>query len=196
MQNGIMGAEIKKSLFPTEEGDYGSDYRTHYLEVYRIYVERMDAVSARRESANTFFLSLHTVLIGVMGYVGNSEVFMKMMVGVVGCILSYFWYRLLLSYRSLNAAKCDVILEIEKKLPLSPYGAEWRCLGYKDKNSNKYRPLTHIEVWVPGVFMVLYFCAVVFILRSDLFSIFQGLVLKRPGFEKFLANTSIQSGLL
>ncbi len=90
---------------------------------------------------------------------------------MAGLILSYFWYRLLLSYKGLNTAKFLVVHEIEKTLPLSPYDAEWECLG-RGKNSDNYKPFTHIEIWVPRVFIALHMVAVIFKYRADIFAIF------------------------
>lgn len=166
-----MDKDIKNILFVQKEKEYGSDYKAHCLEIYKMYVERADAISSRRESANTFFLSVNTVLIGLIGYIDASEACAKLAIGVAGIILSYFWYRLLLSYKGLNGAKFCVIHEIEKTLPLSPYDAEWECLG-RGKNDEKYKPFTHIEIWVPRVFITLHALAIMFTYREEILSIF------------------------
>lgn len=154
-----MEAKIKKILFAKEERSYGSNYKEHCLEIYKMYVEKADAISSRRESANTFFLSVNTVLIGLIGYLDKSHECTKLAIGVAGILLCYFWYRLLLSYKHLNSAKFQVIREIEKKLPLSPYDAEWEFLG-RGKNSDLYKPFTHIEIWVPRIFLFLHLLAI------------------------------------
>ena len=66
------------------------------------------------------------------------------------------WYRLVRSYRDLNSAKFTVIHEIEKKLPISPYDAEWEAVG-RGSNSRLYLPFTHVEIFIPWVFLVLHF---------------------------------------
>ena len=166
-----MDKEIKDILFAKKEKDYGSEYKAHCLEIYKTYVERADAISSRRESANTFFLSVNTVLIGLIGYIDESEAFAKLAIGLAGIVLGYFWYRLLLSYKGLNTAKFRVVHEIEKTLPLSPYDAEWECLG-RGEDSDKYKPFTHIEIWVPRVFIALHLVAIAFTYRAELLSIF------------------------
>lgn len=50
--------------------------------------------------------------------------------------------------------------EIEKRLPISPYDAEWVAVG-EGKVSKLYRPVSHIELGVPWVFLLLH--VVVFI---------------------------------
>lgn len=158
-----MHNNVKKILFAQTEKSYGVNYKEHCLEIYKMYVERADAISSRRESANTFFLSVNTVLIGLVGYLETSYSYesAKLVVGVAGILLCYFWYRLLLSYKGLNTAKFQVIHEIEKKLALSPYDAEWEFLG-RGKKSDCYKPFTHIEIWVPRIFLFIHLCAIVY----------------------------------
>ena len=40
------------------------------LEQYKLYVEMMDKVSERRGNANSFFITLHTVVLGIIGING------------------------------------------------------------------------------------------------------------------------------
>jgi MFS family permease len=69
------------------------------------------------------------------------------------------WYYLLRSYRQLNTAKYLVVGALEKRLPASQYWrAEWVALG-EGKDRSKYRPLTHLEQWIPVLFGTLYFIA-------------------------------------
>lgn len=168
-----MDSDVKKILHVHTEKTYGADYKAHCLEIYKMYVERADAISYRRESANTFFLSVNTVLIGLIGYLDESQQCTKLAIGAAGVILCYFWYRLLLSYKGLNTAKFQVVHEIEKLLPLSPYDAEWEFLG-RGKNSDCYKPFTHIEIWVPRVLMAIHLLAIPLTYWNDLRSVFAG----------------------
>lgn len=44
-------------------------YQAHLFEQYKNFVEMADRVSARRNLANTFFLTLNTFLIGAAGFI-------------------------------------------------------------------------------------------------------------------------------
>ena len=59
------------------------------------------------------------------------------------------------SYKDLNTGKFKIIHEIENKLPLALFDAEWTALG-RGKNSKLYLPFTHIEIWIPRIFVILY----------------------------------------
>lgn len=135
--------------------------QAHLLEQYKLYVEMADRISARRHSANSYFLAINTGLVGLIGYVTTKDTsdYLWLMAGA-GIALSYLWYRLIRSYRDLNSGKFKVIHFIEKRLPLSPYDAEWEAIG-RGEDPKLYKPFTHIETGVPWVFMLLH--AVVFV---------------------------------
>jgi len=135
------------------------------LEQYKLYVEMADRTSARRQTANSFFLSLNTAMVALLGYLRtaqqNSGVGqLYWLVAAAGIILAYMWYRSLRSYRDLNSAKFEVIHEIEQALPLRPYDREWDKVG-RGKNPKLYLPFTSVEIGVPWVFLVLHSIALV-----------------------------------
>lgn len=146
-------------------------YQDHLLEQYKLYVEMADRISQRRSLANTFFLTLHTLILGATGFVyekGDIAAGKYFMIIPLLAVLAlcYAWWRLVRSYRQLNTAKFKVIGEFEKRLPASPYwSAEWNALG-QGKDPKLYTPLTVIENWVPAIFSVLYISGTVFILTG------------------------------
>src|SRR5262245_9792406 len=42
-------------------------FQNHLLEQYKLYVEMADRISQRRGTANTFFLTVNTAIIGALG---------------------------------------------------------------------------------------------------------------------------------
>lgn len=128
----------------------------HLLEQYKLYVEMADKISERRQSANSYFLSVNSALLAFVGYLTTKETTEYLwLLGVAGMILSYLWYRLVRSYRDLNTAKFLVVHAIEQQLPLSPYDAEWEAMGC-GKNPKLYKPVSHIEGGVPLAFVGLH----------------------------------------
>ena len=126
------------------------------LEQYKTCVEMADRVSARRATANTFFLSLNTAVFTVIGVIADlhprtSKGFLlfPLVALLAECAR---WYWLLRSYRQLNSAKYAVIGAMEERLPASPFwSGEWWALG-EGRDPRRYWPLTHIERWVPVLF--------------------------------------------
>ncbi len=150
---------VLKSQDPS---DYGPEYRSHCLEMYRIYSEITDNVSNRRQSANTFFLTINTAIIGAVGWLDGRSVSWDWAISLAAMLICYTWYRLVRSYRDLNSAKFKVLHEMEKELPFSPFDAEWEAVG-RGKDASRYLPFTRIETRVPvffGVAHFIVFCAI------------------------------------
>lgn len=165
MGDGLADRLWNKDVF--DEYDDKGKFKDHVLEQYKLCVEMADRISARRSTANTFFLTLNTLVIGALS--ACAEKFSRLSVIVVciaAIVLCYVWKRLINSYRQLNTAKYTVIGEFEKRLPTSPYwSAEWNVLG-EGKDPKKYKQLTAVEKWVPIVFMCLYLLLCAAIVRE------------------------------
>jgi hypothetical protein len=128
------------------------------MEQYKLYVQMMDATSARRQETNKFFLSVLTLLAVVYpAVVAIHEVgmFWRYVVPVIGLFMCAVWWVLLRSYRTLNWAKFEVIGEFENALPMQPYASEWKHLQ-GGGSWQHYLPLGMAESFVPGLFAVLY----------------------------------------
>lgn len=167
-RDGLDMGDLKNRLW-TDLGpaDYATDeanrYRAAVLEQYKLYVEMADRISQRRALANTFFLTLNTAIFTVVGVFWNERanapeltlVFpLTVMLGQCAA-----WFFIVRSYRQLNAAKYKVVGELEARLPASPYWrAEWTALG-ESKERGGFRPLTHIERWIPVLFGATYLLA-------------------------------------
>src|ERR1035437_4646954 len=158
--------EIDKSGLFNEIADgqvypHNEKWYSHLLDQYKIYVEMADRISSRRATANSYFLSVNSAILAFVGYLSSKDTGEYLwLLAIAGIALSILWEALITSYRNLNTAKFLVIHEIEKRLPISPYDAEWNAMG-RGKNPQLYRPISHIEQGVPYVFMVLH--SIVFI---------------------------------
>lgn len=148
--------KVTSSNYPTQE-----QFQEHLFEQYKMLVESADQISTRRNLANSLFLTLHTLILGVFGFsyekgpiLSHKWLVIFPLLAVVA--LCYLWWRLLKSYRQLNTAKFKVIGEFETRLPSSPYWrAEWTLLG-EGKNPQLYQPLSDIESGLPWFFVALY----------------------------------------
>lgn len=151
--------------------DYGENYKPHLFEQYKLYVEMADKISERRQSANSFFLTINTVIVSLTAYFTSCGISCKSIIlfspiSIAGLVICFMWYRLIRSYKDLNTAKFKVIHEIEQKLPCAPYDLEWEKVG-RGKNSKLYLPFTHIEICVPWVFLALHvFVLIIIILKT------------------------------
>lgn len=167
----MVTANMENKLLNNNIKDYGDNYRADYFDQYKMYVESAEKISDRRQNANNFFLTINTALISVIGLSFQIKAFddygwtrgLLAILGIIICII--FWY-LLRAYKQLNSGKFKVIHEIEQALPMSLYKYEWKILG-EGKDKNKYYPFSHIELLIPWVFGIFYFClGFVFVYRS------------------------------
>lgn len=155
-----MAKDLDDDLKGVPREAYGGDHEAHLLEQYKLYVEMADKISERRQAANTFFLTINTALVAMLGVVwpraeGLIGTVWYSIVGIAGLLLCYSWYRLMKSYRDLNSGKFRVVHAIERYLPIRPYDAEWTSLG-RGKDPKLYLPFTHIETKVPWIFFSVY----------------------------------------
>lgn len=141
--------------------NYGESFRDHLFEQYKLYVASAEQVSERRVSANNYLLSVNAFLVTLYSLLAASK-YMSAWVSLVptaGFLVALTWHRIITSYRDLNTVKFEVIHELEENLPVSLYGYEWQKA--ERGRGKTYRPLSHLERWIPVVFMILYIVLVV-----------------------------------
>lgn len=134
------------------------------MEMYKLAVEMADRVSARRATANAFFLTVNTTLVAVVGLrdLATTSTLMAVSVCVGGIAVSGCWWFLLRNYRRLNEAKFTVINKIEADhFPVTPFTDEWGLLsgdrsGRAARVKAGLRQLGNVERVIPVVFAVLY----------------------------------------
>lgn len=156
-----MPGNLRDDLMGVSREEYGPDYGGHLFEQYKLYIEMTDRISQRRQTANTFLLTVNTALVALLGIafpntLGVLGTAWYAMVGIAGIVLCYTWRRLIRSYSDLNKTKFTVVHEIEQTLPIRPYIAEWKAVG-EGKDSKRYLPFTHVEPRIPSLFAALYF---------------------------------------
>lgn len=147
------------SLVQFSKESYGASFQDHLLEQYKLYVESAERVSDRRLSANNYLLTVNASIIALYGlFVSNSAYNYNRgnhwlaLIPAVGILVSLVWYLVIDSYRRLNSLKFEIIHELEQYMPVALYCYEWEKAGRGC--GKEYRPLTHLERWVPLVFVV------------------------------------------
>lgn len=135
---------------------YGECFKAHLFEQYKLYVESSEKISERRVAANNYLLTINSILVTLYGFLAASPYRSSwaVLVPVAGILVSLTWYRIITSYRELNTVKFKVIHELEREMPAALYEYEWHKA--EEGRGKAYRPLTHLERWVPMVFVVLY----------------------------------------
>lgn len=166
-QSVVEETEVPEESAETEAALASVDLPSNYFELYKLAVEMADRISARRGLANTFFLTINTGIVALLGSLN-----LRAYVPLVGIVFSVTWWALLRSYRDLNTAKFDIILAMEERLPVRVYGDEWQTLQRKPIPQegrrkalrswmSQYRELGRIERIVPWVFCSIYVAEIV-----------------------------------
>lgn len=136
-----------------------AEYEKHVIEQYKIAVEMADRISARRMLANSFFVAINTAIVAAIAFLAKEGYFPPSFLSIIPFfaifLLCLLWWRIIISYKKLNASKFRIISEIEERLPLAVFNAEWLILG-EGRDIKRYNPLTHIEQWVPWAFVLMY----------------------------------------
>ncbi len=148
------------SLLSNTEKQYGTKYKDHFFEQYKLYIDSVEKISDRRQNANNYFISINTALISLIGLSMQYRIleefsWVKAMVAVVGILICVIFWFLIRSYKQLNTGKFKVLHGIENQLPLALYKHEWHILGEGKKN-NIYYPFSHIELLIPWAFGTIY----------------------------------------
>lgn len=141
------------------------------LELYRLAVEMADRVSARRGTANGFFVAVNAALMTAVGVLHPAAAtsgersgsdFGPMLVSLAGVALAATWWLALRSYRDLSRAKFEVITAIEDRLPVALFRDEWRLLKVDPVRSwrGRYAELGQVERVVPLLFIGLYVASI------------------------------------
>lgn len=118
-----------------------TDEQKVLFEQYKLAVEMAAGISARRQTANSFFIGL----VSGFGVVDSLlEKAAQSLLVLPICLCAVWWFKIY-SYRRINKAKWNVIYKLEKNLPAKPFTDEGEELG------SKSFMLTKLELAIPLV---------------------------------------------
>lgn len=158
--NNNQSVELKQLKIDGKQ--YGDDFKSHFIEQYKMCVEMADRVSTRRSQANSFYISLLSApptLLTLVDKQSSSESrsILFLFIAILGLTSCFIWYANIQSYKQLNSAKFNVINEMERFLPFPCFAREWEVLISEKLKRKEYRQLTAVEKFIPLIFSVPYF---------------------------------------
>ncbi|ELR97402.1 hypothetical protein [Gloeocapsa sp. PCC 73106] len=170
-QDNYPETELERELFRGINVPDDLESQKLILEQYKLYVETMEKLVARRQTLHSIMLIGNAFLMSVAGFfVTKVELPSRfpsgvgvMTVALAGILLSLTWQKLSKYYGLLNRRKFEVIHTLETRLPVSLFWAEWVALG-KGKNKDKYQSMAQIEAMIPIIFIVCYAALILFAL--------------------------------
>lgn len=158
-----MAFNIEPHLYPNGKPVSQSDIDKAF-ELYKIMVASSEALVARRQGVNTFFLTINGAILTAISLIlvnGNQqrlEAAGMLVLTLTGGILAVAWKSLIVSFGQLNTGKFAVINKFEESFPAAIFMAEWKALG-EGNQPKKYRTFTSREVWTPHAFLAVYILA-------------------------------------
>ncbi len=152
-----------------------SQRKGELVEQYKMFQKTSEDLVARRQSVNSFYISVNSALTGLLGVAfGVFDDSVKLIVAAFMCaagiILDISWIHILEAYGTLNAAKMKVIKLLEEQLPVMLYDAEWRIMSDK-LNNKKYVSFTDSEKRIPKLFFSLYVIILVGVIVVAIFGL-------------------------
>ncbi|NEQ70471.1 MAG: hypothetical protein F6K21_34265 [Symploca sp. SIO2D2] len=151
-------SNLSKELFLIDSS-VSLDKMKLLLEQYKIYVETMEKLVARRQTSHSIFLTANASLITVAAFaLKNLESPTSLIslgaifaVASAGIMLDLTWRRLSKHYGLMNRVKFEVIHALERQLPAAVFSAEWKVL-----EKEQYQSMAKIEATIPQIFIAFY----------------------------------------
>ena len=139
------------------------------LEQYKIACVAADNVSTRRENSNRYLITLNTAIVALYGFqaAGAANPYLLIPLAIAGLAISLLSLAIIKSYRTLNQAKFQIILEIERHLPAGIYAQEWDLIKQR-RTPARYLETSNIEGYIHYLFGVIHVAAptIIILLQS------------------------------
>ena len=158
-----MPKKKERGLFNYTKETYDGSFTPDLLEQYKLYVQSVDNVSARRIASGRYLLTINAALIAFYGFqsANSGQIFLMILVAIAGIVVSLLSYNIIKSHSDLNAIKFKVIDELERQLPAAPYDYEWQLAD--EGQGRAYRSVSKIEIRIPIVLLILHVTAPVLV---------------------------------
>ena len=169
-----MQSRPEGSLFQFSEETYPAGkqaFNANLIEQYKLACAAADNVSARREGANRYLITLNTAITALYGFqaTGSANPYLLIPLAIAGLIAATLSFGIVRSHRNLNQKKFNIILALEKLLPARIYGEEWDQLK-KTKGLGTYLELTNLERIIYGLFAAIHIVTPTIIIAKQMLS--------------------------
>ena len=157
--------QFNKTNYPPGPEKFSDDL----MEQYKVACLAADNASARRESSNRYLIALNTAIVAIYGFQasGTANPYLLVPLAVAGLAISLLSITIVRSYRALNQAKFQVILEVEKNLPAGIYDQEWNLIKTGGKLA-KHLETSSLEGYIHYLFSAIHLAAptIIIVLQS------------------------------
>jgi hypothetical protein len=146
---------------PVHYSEANDAYRGHLLEQYKHFVEMTLRYWSHIETANQFFLSLHTIILSGFTYLFTARAILSAPVltilVIIACALALQWLMVLRSLQRLNQARHEIIQEWETHLAAQPYRVEcYKLYSDKGPRHTRYFRIQKLYMLIPLLVFIAY----------------------------------------
>lgn len=121
--------DSEKEIFDALLNDSYSDDLETIFSQYRLLVETTNEIGTRRENMNKFYLSLITIIYGIITFISvNCHILFSIVPLLFVIVVSFSWKNHINQYKLLNEAKFNIINYLENYLPVYAFTKEWELL--------------------------------------------------------------------
>ena len=117
--------------------------------VWQTCVQMAHSASQRRDTMNNLFVTLNLAILAAISWLWDTKTIFLCAAGMIICTV---WILYINNFKRLNAAKYQVIIDLEEKLWITPMKDEWEILG----KTKRYLEGTKIERILPLAFAIGY----------------------------------------
>jgi hypothetical protein len=124
------------------------------IEQYKALVGDVGNIGTRYATANRFYLSIVSALIGVVAFTESGKLFEQvdlvliLVVAAFAIVICRLWIKTLQFYQGLFGVKLQLLGEMETNLAFPAYAREFQLM--KDRGVS---PLIENEIWVPRILL-------------------------------------------
>lgn len=128
---------------------------------YKLLVETTNEIGSRRENMNKFYLSLITIIYGIITFLSvNYHILFSIAPILFVIVVSFSWKNHINQYKLLNEAKFKIINYLENYLPVYTFTKEWELLdtyGYNGLSKWDQRIANSLIIFSVALIVIIVF---------------------------------------
>lgn len=152
-------AICRANIFGEADSVYGPQYKEHFFNQYKLYVDSVNYTSELKLKINSYFLTINTALITAVGLINAKQTLnpfvWHFLIPLAGVLISLIWWGVIYSYKQRVVVKLRIIHCLEEALPLALFKTEWELMN-QDHSTAIKKFFFQIDVFIPFVFIVSY----------------------------------------
>jgi hypothetical protein len=132
---------------------------------YRLFSERNQRLSERRQTASQTYLAVNTAVFGVLaflvddvGFRGWGLMVVSLPLFLVGVLTCLIWHKIIAQFKQVIGWHYEQLRDMEQALPDSHkiYSNEWEEF-FKPRQGKERFGFSRLEIWLPRLLLGLYF---------------------------------------